>query len=226
LALRDSEPPTDRAQHADDFRITYQEELRLMLLRHWSLNESFRHSTFTATRLGLWREKGRRRLSNLIANLSIPSHQCEELFPEMTVDNKKKMHERLKKIARQYKLNDISFPSFVRHFGYRITLSAADTVFAITALMDFGFEWLQKHLSATAPTDAGQSGRKMAGIGVGLQTGPISHSLRHSNITMDFLEQLSSSTEESSNGLFKNWTRNFYIAWDALSRYFFNFVNE
>lgn len=60
---------SSRVQGADDFSIVCDQDFHLMLLRHWSLYESMYHSSYVAARLGIWKEKGRRRLTNLLVKM-------------------------------------------------------------------------------------------------------------------------------------------------------------
>lgn len=60
---------SSKVQGADDFSIVSDQDFRLMLLRHWSLYESMYHSSYVAARLGIWKEKGRRRLTNLLVKM-------------------------------------------------------------------------------------------------------------------------------------------------------------
>ena len=54
---------------ADDRSIRCVDELRLMLLRHWSLAEALSHSAYVATRMGVWKEKGRQKIGYLLAKM-------------------------------------------------------------------------------------------------------------------------------------------------------------
>lgn len=45
------------------------DEYRFMMVRHWSLYESMYHSGYVASRLGIWREPGRKRLLALLAKM-------------------------------------------------------------------------------------------------------------------------------------------------------------
>ena len=64
-----SKNSASKVRGADDHSIVCEEDFRLMLLRHWSLSESMYHSSYVAARLGIWREKGRRRLTNLLVKM-------------------------------------------------------------------------------------------------------------------------------------------------------------
>ena len=43
-------------------RIAFVKEFRFMLPRFWTLYESMEHSTYVASRLGIWKEPGRRKV--------------------------------------------------------------------------------------------------------------------------------------------------------------------
>ncbi len=45
------------------------EELRFMLFRHWTLYDAMFHSSYVASKLGIWKEKGRQRLTGLLAKM-------------------------------------------------------------------------------------------------------------------------------------------------------------
>jgi cell division control protein 45 len=53
----------------DNRSITRSEELRFVLFRHWNLYDAMLHSGYVASRLGIWKEKGRRRLQQLLAKM-------------------------------------------------------------------------------------------------------------------------------------------------------------
>ena len=54
---------------ADDNSIRFIEDFQLVLLRHWNLYDSLFHSTYVATKLGVWKEKGRQRLTNMLVKM-------------------------------------------------------------------------------------------------------------------------------------------------------------
>ena len=73
----DGGPPEDDRKgprSASDFSITCEErEFRLMLFRHWSLWEGMYYSSYVAATLGIWKEKGRQRLTHLLAQMGYDS---------------------------------------------------------------------------------------------------------------------------------------------------------
>jgi hypothetical protein len=66
---------------AFDKSIEYVDDLRLMLYRHWTLYDSMYHSSYFASRLGIWKGKGRNYLVNLLAKIgyTLFSIFCREM---------------------------------------------------------------------------------------------------------------------------------------------------
>lgn len=58
-----------RTPNPDDRSIQKSEELRFMLFRHWTLYDAMLHSGYVAGRLGIWKEKGRKKLQGLLAKM-------------------------------------------------------------------------------------------------------------------------------------------------------------
>lgn len=57
------------ARGPDDNSIRVAEELRFMLWRHWNLYDAMMHSGYVASKLNIWREKGRKKLHGLLAKM-------------------------------------------------------------------------------------------------------------------------------------------------------------
>lgn len=53
----------------DDMSVRTTDELRFMLFRHWNLYDAMFHSSYVAGKLGIWKEKGRQRLTGLLAKM-------------------------------------------------------------------------------------------------------------------------------------------------------------
>lgn len=60
---------SNNASGPDDNSIRIAEELRFMLWRHWNLYDAMMHSGYVASKLNIWREKGRKRLHGLLAKM-------------------------------------------------------------------------------------------------------------------------------------------------------------
>lgn len=53
----------------DDSTVRATEELRFTLFRHWTLYDAMYHSSYVANKLGIWRERGRKKLTGLLAKM-------------------------------------------------------------------------------------------------------------------------------------------------------------
>ncbi|KAF9426746.1 hypothetical protein BGZ94_006075 [Podila epigama] len=120
----------------EDGVIRCTDEYRFMMVRHWSLYESMYHSNYVASRLGIWREPGRKRLLALLAKMGFSLEECHQLFAHMSIELKKILRDRIETISPEYGLNEIMYTSFTRSYGYRGLMSASDTVYAVTSLLE------------------------------------------------------------------------------------------
>jgi cell division control protein 45 len=53
----------------DDVSVRATQELRFMFFRHWTLYDAMYHSSYAASKLGIWKERGRKRLTGLLAKM-------------------------------------------------------------------------------------------------------------------------------------------------------------
>lgn len=120
-------------------RIAASVELRLDLLRHWSLHDSLLFSSYTATRLAAWRQTGKRRLLEFLATLGIPLKQSQQKWCYMKQENKIALEDQLSHAIRRFDLGEsFQYDSYVRSMpGHRGEISAGDFVYAISALLEF-----------------------------------------------------------------------------------------
>ncbi|KAJ3036486.1 hypothetical protein HDV00_002695 [Rhizophlyctis rosea] len=229
-------------KNADDRRIRCEDEFRLMLLRHWSLYESMYHSPYVATRMGVWREKGRQRLTNLMVKMGFPHREAQQLYREMSLPFKRSVKTKLTQIAPTYNLPNLVFTSFNRAFGYKGTISASDAVHALTALLDCGDDWIQRGNTASdrsgdtsshAPA-VGRVGRDMeedkrisglVGVGAGTRTGMAGVALRVGDYVYAEEEETVERGEDEDEEEFeerrrkasaRRWVKYFFVAYDAL----------
>lgn len=144
VAQCNSADPFDRSgvsepssSSADDFGILYKpREFRFMLFRHWSLYDSMFHSGYIASKLGLWRDHGRKKLQNLLAQMGFSLIQSNQPYYEMDFALRNDIYDKLEDKSVAYGLTDLSYPSFQRHYGFKCILSATDVVYTLTALLE------------------------------------------------------------------------------------------
>jgi len=67
----DDNPDAITALNPDDLSIRTTEELRFTLFRHWTLYDAMFHSSYVAGKLGIWKERGRKRLTGLLAKMGL-----------------------------------------------------------------------------------------------------------------------------------------------------------
>lgn len=121
----------------DDLSIRATEELRFTLFRHWTLYDAMYHSSYVASKLGIWKERGRKKLSGMLAKMGFSIPQTQQPYSHMDLDLKKDLIKKLNDFAPEYELLELLYPSFIRCYGYHSQpLSAADAVEGIGALLD------------------------------------------------------------------------------------------
>ncbi len=126
-----------KAASPDDHSVYASYEFRFMMFRHWNLYDAMYHSSYVASKLGIWKERGRKRLTGLLAKMGFSILETQQPFSHMAKDLKESLREKLDQLAPEYGLVELSYPSFMRCFGYRSQpLSAADAVEALSALLD------------------------------------------------------------------------------------------
>ncbi|OZJ06275.1 hypothetical protein BZG36_00775 [Bifiguratus adelaidae] len=115
--------------------IRFEDEYRFMLFRHWSLYDSMFHSDYVVSKLGIWKERGKRSLMNMLAKMGFSLHECQQIYVYMDVELKKILRQKLESVAPQYGLDNIIYRSFVRQHGYKCSISASDAVYGLSALL-------------------------------------------------------------------------------------------
>ena len=142
-AMSNADMPTTRSledgtvvKAFDERRITYNEEYRFMLLRHWSLYESMLHSSYVATKMQTWTERGRANLRSLFAHVGIPLDVAQQKYSHMSPQAVKQFEEKLDEHAESHMLDDVKFWSFQYSHGYAMKVCAADVVYGATALLE------------------------------------------------------------------------------------------
>ncbi|GAB5358371.1 hypothetical protein AAMO2058_000451800 [Amorphochlora amoebiformis] len=122
---------------AEDGHIRFDEDYNLVLMRHWTLYDSLRHSRYVATRLGIWKKRGMCDLERFLAKLGIPLSESKQSYQFMTSNFKKRLRDQIEVHAPRFQLDNITFGSFFRQYEHqRLQLSASDVVYSISALLE------------------------------------------------------------------------------------------
>ncbi|KAG8827604.1 hypothetical protein FRC17_007750 [Serendipita sp. 399] len=200
--------------HPDDTSIRPSEELRFALFRHWNLYDSMYHSPYVASKLGIWKERGRKRLHGLLAKMGFSLAQCQQSYSHMDSDLKRELREKLEDIAPEYGLVELSYPSFVRSFGFKFQpLCAADVIDGVSALLEAA-----GGLRVEIEVEGGRNGGEWFGGGRQWQ---MKTDDNKENIPLQPDGQKvngQSSTQDAEKMEEEWWKHNFWVAFDALGR--------
>ncbi|KAL9609246.1 MAG: hypothetical protein Q9167_005965 [Letrouitia subvulpina] len=137
------------ARSPTDTSIRLSPEPRFLMIRHWSLYDSMLHSPYLAARLHIWSDVGRKRLHKLLAKMGVSLSQCRQSYTHMDMDLKRSLRQRLLTYAPMYGLDGLVPPpagggrgregwGFVRSWGWKACLSAADVGVIIGAILEVG----------------------------------------------------------------------------------------
>jgi cell division control protein 45 len=102
-----------KIQASEASRIAYEDELRLMLLREWSLFDSMLCSSYVATRLKTWTDNGFKKLKLLLARMGFTLTDCQKNFQYMSMEVKRKMRDEFDRFLPEYGLTEFYYRSFL-----------------------------------------------------------------------------------------------------------------
>ena len=143
-------------------------EYRFHLMRHWTLSNSMRYSSFVASRLAIWSDGGKKHLLEILATLGIPRQEAERSFLFMKKEYEKLLNANLPSIveaeeAKNLKLQELSFHSYTRQHSSHLLVSAADVVHSIAALLEAPFQPPEMNGVSGVSVSGGQEGREGGG---------------------------------------------------------------
>ncbi|KAI5475703.1 hypothetical protein MNV49_001037 [Pseudohyphozyma bogoriensis] len=121
---------------ASDRSIQPSEELRFCLFRHWNLYDAMMHSGYVASRMKLWKERGQKNLSGMLAKMGYSLLQAHESYEHMDAELKKDLYRNMEQLAPEYGLDDLNYQSFIRKSGHSVDISAHDAVEGLGALLE------------------------------------------------------------------------------------------
>lgn len=117
-------------------KITFENDLHLVLYKHWSVIESMRYSRYSACKLRLWTLRGEKKLHELFVEMGLPLAQARQTFNSMDLILRQEFYQSLAKLSEKYGIPDIIYGSFTMQYGYRSRYSAADFVYGILAILE------------------------------------------------------------------------------------------
>lgn len=118
-------------------RIDSVQELRLLLMRHWTVYEALQHSPYIASRLGLYQQAGREKLDIWLARMGIPLDECKQEYAYMRKQFKAPLFEKMLQYGNEFGLCHLTYPSFRCMTSYgNSQLAAADLVSGVAAVLE------------------------------------------------------------------------------------------
>jgi len=118
--------------------IIIERDLRLFLLRNWTLYDSMYYSNYMAAKLSIWKEKGRKELNRLITKIGVPLNEAQQQYRYMNNNLKKKLKDKILDVIEQpeYNLSDILIHSFLRQIDTKTQISASDLTYALSSILE------------------------------------------------------------------------------------------
>mmetsp|Transcript_8812 Transcript_8812/g.16812 ORF Transcript_8812/g.16812 Transcript_8812/m.16812 type:complete len:672 (-) Transcript_8812:97-2112(-) len=137
-------PP--RAAHSQRQQLRFENDLRLTLYKHWTLEDAIMHSSYFYGTLELQRDKGLRALKNFLATAGIPPTDSRQLYSCMQLPVRKTLDKKFRSHGKAYGLTEskMFLQQFIRELGplgeqypalFLNELSSLDAVHIISALL-------------------------------------------------------------------------------------------
>jgi cell division control protein 45 len=96
------------------------QELKLMLLRHWTLYDSLCNSNYLVSRLTLWKEQGQKDLKRILAHLGVSLDQAKQKYSFMDPNIKNEFKTKFMEVADQFSLGNIAINTFIRQIDNKM----------------------------------------------------------------------------------------------------------
>lgn len=122
--------------YSENGRVLSENDFRFFLLRHASLFDAMVYSDFISTRFQLLTSQGMHKLQEMLAKMGYPLEECHQPFAFMKPALRRRLQGQIRLHAEEYGLENFEFTSFFRVTGYQSLLSACDTSYAVTALLE------------------------------------------------------------------------------------------
>jgi cell division control protein 45 len=167
----------------------------------------------------------------MLSSCSFSIPQTQQPYPHMDMDLKKVLLTKLNDIAPEYGLVELSYPSFMRCYGYRSQpLSAADAVEGISALLDVAGD-VRMEVEVEGARNGGEwfGGGKIWQVNptrvVTSKRGDDSKEFAPTNEVPSNVNSDAAGVEYGANGTTRDrleekseswWVKNFWAAFDAL----------
>lgn len=117
-------------------QVKVDDDFRFFLLRHSSLYDAMVLSDYVSTKFQVSTVAGKHRLQEMLAKMGLPLEECHQPYVYLKPSLRRQLRAKFEEYADEYDLQHMIFTSFFRVVGYQSLLSAADTSYAVTALLE------------------------------------------------------------------------------------------
>lgn len=117
--------------------ITIEQELKLTLLRHWTLYDSICNSNYLVSRLKINREPGNKSLKRFLITIGISQEQAQQKFQYMDSELRNNLKRKIIEKSQEFNIDKILISSYLRQMTSTMQVSALDAAFAISALLEY-----------------------------------------------------------------------------------------
>lgn len=117
-------------------KIHFENDLHLVLYRHWSVLESMRYSIYVACKLKLWTLRGEKKLHELLVEMGLPLVHARQTFTSMDLVLRQEFFSMIERCAEKYDIPDVIYGSFTLQYGYRNRYSASDYVYSMLSILE------------------------------------------------------------------------------------------
>lgn len=129
-----------QTEHMEPGTISMQQELRLMLLRHWTLEDSVQHSNYVIAALKLTKDKDQNCFKEFMAQLGIPLEQARQKYQYMDPELRQTLKRRILDKSHVFGIERILISSFVSQINDSLQMSALDMAYAVSSLLEAPYQ--------------------------------------------------------------------------------------
>eukprot|EP00347_Sterkiella_histriomuscorum_P008719 403344017 len=116
--------------------ITMEQELKLMLLRHWSFYESLFHSNYVVSKLTLWKEPGKKDLNRFLAQLGISIEEAKQSYQFMDPVIRNELKTKILENCHIFALDNIMQKTYMLQLDHKTQILATDMAYSVTTILE------------------------------------------------------------------------------------------
>lgn len=112
-------------------------ELKMFMLRHWTLYDSICNSNYLVSRLKIGKEPGNKLLKRFLVEIGCPIDQAKQKYEFMNPKIKEELKRKILTKSSEFGLEKVLMRSFVRQVTETVQVSATDMAYALSTLLEY-----------------------------------------------------------------------------------------